>query len=139
MKTSPTLQMCEDYVREKDLLVDPQFFFNYYEANEWHDKDDTKVKRWKGKMWTWHRRELQRGGARPCGRSGCKKPGVYIHGQDRDGHPHYWCIDHKPIVKPVLPKSLTDGIFKRMEPEPNINTKRNKALEKLAKAERAKQ
>ena len=136
MKNPPTLQMCEGYVREKGLLVDPAFFHKFFTEGEWVDSRGNKVKSWKLKMLTWHRMNLERGGSRPCSHSGCKKPGVYIKGADRDGHPLYHCIDHKPVQKPILPKELTNGILKRMEPEPNLNAKRNKALDALERAKK---
>lgn len=132
MEKPPTLQMCEDYVRAKNLIVDPYIFFNYYEANEWHYKDDKPVKRWKGAMWSWHSRELKRGSPHPCSRSSCKKPGVYISGSDRDGHPYYYCIDHKPKVKPALPETLTKNVLKKVpSTRKNINAQRNAAKDQL--------
>ncbi len=105
----PTLPECEAYVREKGLLVDPEFFFNYYEAMEWHDKADEAVKRWKGKMWTWHRANVQHGQHRRCSYGSCKALGVYPAGEDRDGHVYYRCINHKPAPKP-LPKQIQEMV-----------------------------
>ncbi|KKK87182.1 hypothetical protein LCGC14_2755800 [marine sediment metagenome] len=107
----PTLEEIEAYAKEKSLLVDATFFFNYFEASDppWHDSNGKAVRSWKQKMWTWHRMYQERGEYHTCSQSWCKKRGVYIKGADRDGHPYYWCLDHKP-KPPPLPKAVEDMV-----------------------------
>ena len=134
MKTfiPPTLKQVEDYVREKNLLVDPDFFVTYYDAGDWHDKFDDPVKNWKQKLLTWHRKALERGEKRPCRVQGCKGFGVYPAGKDRDGHPYYRCINHKPPEeKASLPKDMTDSLQVVKFPVVNVNDKRNEQRKKL--------
>lgn len=49
----PTLEEVKTYVREKDLSVDPNKFFEYYEEGNWHDGKGNKVRNWKQKLLTW--------------------------------------------------------------------------------------
>lgn len=132
MKTPPTLKQVEEYCQEKELAVDPEWFWNFFEAGDWIDTLGHPVKSWKQKLWTHHRMQLERGGMPKCGYSYCKKPGVYIIGKDRDGHPNRYCIDHKPKPKPILPKEMTNVI--KLVPEgdrSSTSDKANKARKKL--------
>lgn len=97
----PTIEEVEAYVKEKNLAVDPQWFWDFFEAGDWIDTRGTPVRSWKQKLWTHHRMNLARGGSHKCSAQYCKKPGIYIAGKDRDGHPYYYCIDHKPKPKPL--------------------------------------
>ena len=118
------------YVREKNLAVDPEWFWNFFESNDWIDSRDNPVKSWKQKLWTHHRMTLERGGMPKCGYSGCKKPGVYIIGKDRDGHPNRYCVDHKPKPKP-LPKEFVPNLKQVESTIVNFNDKRNDQHDKL--------
>ena len=105
--------MCEAYVREKGLAVDPQFFWDFFEASDpkWHDSNGKAVKSWKQKMLTWNRMQLERGIKHTCSRAWCNNRGVYIKGTDRDGRPLYYCIDHKPAPPPI-PKAMQPMVGK---------------------------
>lgn len=46
----PTIEEIQKYCKERGNNVDAQQFFDYYEANDWKDKDGKKVKSWKQKM-----------------------------------------------------------------------------------------
>ncbi len=139
----PTLEEIEGYVREKALIVEPQFFWDFFEAGDppWHDTNGKLVKSWKQKMLTWNRMQLERGGSHPCSHTWCKKPGVYIHGKDRDGHPFFYCLDHKPKPKPLLPEvaKIADKVLKKPDYNfTNFHDKRNmerKALDYKESAE----
>lgn len=48
------------YVAEKNLVVDPETFFNYFTAGNWKDAEGKPVKSWKQKLITWDSRERQR-------------------------------------------------------------------------------
>ncbi len=105
----PTLQQVEDYVREKNwFLVDPKEFWDTYEANDWHDRDNVPIQRWKGKVVSWHNREkkwLKSKGVKLVCRV-CGKPGEYTC-LDDTGQTAFLCIDHKPKPKPLpLPANI---------------------------------
>ena len=51
--TPPTLKEIEDYIKEKQLNVDANKFFTYFEAGNWIDGKGNKVKSWKQKLITW--------------------------------------------------------------------------------------
>jgi hypothetical protein len=53
----PTLEEVTAYVQEKKLKVNPEAFFNYYEAGNWHDQTGKPVKVWKQKCQSWSMRE----------------------------------------------------------------------------------
>lgn len=55
----PTVEEIRQYAKSKGYQVDVQRFFDYYEANEWHDKDGKPVKSWKQKLITWSGRNNQ--------------------------------------------------------------------------------
>ena len=48
-----------EYVQEKELPIDPQHFFDYYDAGDWKDREGNKVKSWKQKAISWARRDRQ--------------------------------------------------------------------------------
>lgn len=58
----PTLGEISEYVKKKELMVDPLFFLDYFEASEpvWHDKSGSPVKCWKRKLLTWDKAEKAR-------------------------------------------------------------------------------
>jgi predicted phage replisome organizer len=49
-----TLQECIEYQKAKGLNVDPEHFFNYFEASGWYDSKGEPVLNFKQKMITWH-------------------------------------------------------------------------------------
>ncbi|KKL03961.1 hypothetical protein LCGC14_2620840 [marine sediment metagenome] len=127
----PKLEEIESYVREKNLTVDPGFFFQYFTEGEWIDSNNKPVRNWKLKILTWHRMNLERGRPHKCSFGSCKRTGIYIAGNDRDGHPYYRCIDHKPKPKP-LPKELVPKM-KMVEPvrRIDVNDQRNANMNAL--------
>lgn len=60
----PTIDDVKAYAQEKGLRLDPQQFFDYYEAGNWVDAKGNPVRNWKQKMLTWERYEAQNGGQR---------------------------------------------------------------------------
>lgn len=128
----PTLQECIDYARENELLVDAEDFFKYFEDNEWHDSEDKPVKRWKGKMRTWHSFAKKRDKPRKCAKHGCKKPGVYVKGADTNGHKYFYCHWHKPLP-PKPPKEIQEAakeLCKMPEEPKSVNEQVRKLLGK---------
>lgn len=49
----PTLEEVREYIREKDLDVDAERFFNFFEAGDWIDSKGNPVRNWKQKLITW--------------------------------------------------------------------------------------
>ena len=49
----PSLEEVQDYVKEKNLSVDPVRFYNYFSEGNWVDSKGNKVKNWKQKILTW--------------------------------------------------------------------------------------
>ena len=52
----PTLKEVEAYCKERNNNVNAKQFYDYYEANNWKDKEGKKVKSWKQKIITWEGR-----------------------------------------------------------------------------------
>jgi len=50
---TPTLEEISIYINSKNLNVDANKFYNYFEAGEWKDSKGNKVKNWKQKLLTW--------------------------------------------------------------------------------------
>lgn len=63
-ETEPQLIDIEEYCRANGLSVDPQAFFNYYQAADWTDSSGRKVISWKQKLLTWENNGLNRTGQR---------------------------------------------------------------------------
>lgn len=51
----PTLDEVKAYCSERKNNVDPQKFFDYFSASDWHDSKGKKVVSWKQKVITWER------------------------------------------------------------------------------------
>lgn len=49
----PTIEEVKAYVREKGYHFDPQQFFDYYEASDWHFRNGKPVRSWKQCCVTW--------------------------------------------------------------------------------------
>lgn len=49
----PTVDEINSYINEKNLSVDGQRFFDYYESGDWKDKDGKPVKNWKQRLISW--------------------------------------------------------------------------------------
>lgn len=132
----PTIQQIEDYVREEEFHFSPVDFFKHYEDADppwtYYDRQGKQkpVRNWKQKARNvWEKIALADKPHR-CSHGAygsCKKPGVYLIGKDRDGHPLYRCVYHKPVRKPVLPEELTRNTLKIVpENDININNERNR-------------
>lgn len=81
----PTLEEIKQYIEEKALLVDPDYFYEYYEDNGWTDKGGSPVKNWKLKCRTWHKREVSNGNDTTAGNR--KRSGVREATGSRDREP----------------------------------------------------
>jgi len=49
----PSLEEIRSYISEKNLNVDAEKFFNYFDAGEWLDSKGKPVRNWKQKLITW--------------------------------------------------------------------------------------
>lgn len=56
----PTQEEVENYVIEKQLVINPKDFIDYYSIRDWHDSQDNKVRNWKNRILDWHGRELKK-------------------------------------------------------------------------------
>lgn len=56
----PTLSEVEEYCNERNNNIDPNKFYEYYETNNWKDKDNKPIKNWKQKMITWEGRNTNK-------------------------------------------------------------------------------
>lgn len=55
----PTLDEVEAYCKERNNNVDAKKFYEYYEVNNWKDRDGNQVKNWKQKVITWEGRGVR--------------------------------------------------------------------------------
>lgn len=76
--TPPTLEEIKAYCLERKNNVDPQRFFDYFDASDWIDSEGKSVRNWKQKIITW---EGGRSGSNqrdtsklPAGNNGETKP-----------------------------------------------------------------
>jgi len=49
----PTIEEIKNYIVEKNLNVDANTFYDYFNENNWVDSKGNKVKSWKQKLITW--------------------------------------------------------------------------------------
>jgi hypothetical protein len=126
----PTIEEVRAYIKEKGYYtVDAEFFMEFFEAGDWHDSNDKPVKRWKQKVVTWHRKNLEHG--KPSRLCYCGQYGVYT-AKDDTGQLYWRCEDHKPKRGNCLPKELTDQALKDAKPHIiNVNNERNRQKDKL--------
>lgn len=55
----PTMDEVEAYCKERNNNVDAKKFYEYYEVNNWKDRDGKQVKNWKQKVITWEGRGVR--------------------------------------------------------------------------------
>lgn len=67
--TPPSLKDIEAYCKETKSKIDPQTFFDYYEANGWMT-GRVKMKNWKAALRNWNKREFNQ--IKPHGKSDSK-------------------------------------------------------------------
>ena len=51
---APTLEEIQKYIKEKNMNVDAETFYNYFTTSNWIDSKGNKVKNWKQKLITWN-------------------------------------------------------------------------------------
>ncbi len=52
---TPSLEEIENYIKEKNYDIDPEYFYSYYESNGWKIGKN-KMKSWKATLSTWNKR-----------------------------------------------------------------------------------
>ncbi len=118
-----------DFAKLRNLLVDADWLWDYWNDGDWIKANGKPVRSWKQSMWTHHKFNVEQDRNHQCAHSNCKKAGVYPKGKDRDGHTYYYCHDHKP-APPQAPQEITDmakGLLKTPDCKVvNINDARNK-------------
>lgn len=55
--TPPTLEEIKEFCAQRDSPVDPNRFYDFFEAGNWIDTKGNPVKNWKQKLITWERKE----------------------------------------------------------------------------------
>jgi len=127
-----SVEEIREYIKAKNLCVDPDFFWEYFAEADWHDSKGNPVLSWKQKLLTWHREQIKKARPPKCTEPNCRRYGVYVDGYDYDGHPYLKCVIHKPKFTPVLPAELTNNVLKTV-PKDNRDfyQKKNDAIEKL--------
>ena len=53
------MEEIEVYCKERNNNINARQFYDYYEANNWKDRDGKQVKSWKQKVITWEGRKKQ--------------------------------------------------------------------------------
>ena len=56
----PTFEQVESYVLEKQLVINPTKFIDWYSKTDWKDNDGKQVKNWKMKAINWDSREKEK-------------------------------------------------------------------------------
>jgi len=58
---TPTIEEVREYISANNLVIDADYFFDYYEDAKWKDKGGDSVRNWKLKARSWHNREVKNG------------------------------------------------------------------------------
>jgi len=126
----PTLGQVISYCQENNLNVDVLKFMNYYNKTNWHKANKKPLRDWKMALsLTWHDPNGQRKTYK-C--RICQKPACYTTGEDDSGQIAWFCEDHKPKIKTVLPAELLSGFGREVkDPKVDINARRNKLKDQL--------
>lgn len=56
----PTLEQVEEYVIEKQLVINPYRFMDWYTKTDWKDNEGKQVNNWKNKLINWDSREKEK-------------------------------------------------------------------------------
>lgn len=60
--TPPTLEEIKEFCAQRNSPVDPNRFYDFFEAGNWVDTKGNPVRNWKQKFITWERKEVERNG-----------------------------------------------------------------------------
>ena len=82
---APTLAEVEEYCKSRNSTVDPKYFWEHFDAGDWHDASGKPVQRWKQKLVTWERNGWgSQGGGQY--KSGKRFSGDYTVDDDTEGY-----------------------------------------------------
>jgi len=56
----PTLEEVKTYAKERNSILDPLFFYDYFSTRNWIDSKGDPVRNWKNKFVTWEKKERDR-------------------------------------------------------------------------------
>jgi len=56
----PTLEQVTDYIIEKQLVIDPKKFIDWYSKTDWQDNNGKQIVNWKNKLVNWDSREREK-------------------------------------------------------------------------------
>lgn len=102
--TIPTIEEVREYVRENNLIVDPDYFYKYYSTAEWKDAKGKDIKNWKLKLLNWNRREEERSVQHDSRRSSGER--FRISGTTQQSQGSSGRVSAK--LPPVAPELLSD-------------------------------
>lgn len=71
-KAHPTREEVREYCRQRNSPVDPDQFWEYFEAGNWKDSEGKPVLAWKQKLLTWEKNERSRRSSKPVSERGSK-------------------------------------------------------------------
>lgn len=71
-KAHPTKEEVREYCRQRNSPVDPDQFFDYFEAGNWKDSEGKPVLAWKQKLLTWEKNERSHHSSKPASERGSK-------------------------------------------------------------------
>ena len=89
----PSLDDVRQYARENSLSVDPERFYDYYEANGWTINGKAQMKDWKAAMRNWSRREKDK----PAGHVVIKKPDYILTDEEREERAKKMTLEDLPF------------------------------------------
>lgn len=89
----PSLDDVRQYASENSLSVDPERFYDYYEANGWTINGKAQMKDWKAAMRNWSRREKDK----PAGHVVIKKPDYILTDEEREERAKKMTLEDLPF------------------------------------------
>ena len=128
----PTKEQMIDYARQRNLNVDADWLWEYWNEGEWVKANGQPVRNWKQTMLTHHKFNEEKPIKYSC--KICRKsPAPYISGSDRDGHPYHFCHLHKPKPKinPKIKELAQNLLHSPLEEKTSSNEQVRKLLGRL--------
>lgn len=127
----PTKQQMIDYAKQRNLNVDADWLWDYWNEGSWIKANGQPILNWKQTMLTHHRCNEEKPVKYYCCK--CKKsPAPYTSGSDRDGHPYHYCHLHKPPSK-IAPeiKEMAKPLADKMKADYGENKSANEQVRNL--------
>ena len=89
----PSLDDVREYIDQNYLPVDPERFFDYYEANGWKISGKSQMKDWKAAVRNWSHREKEK----PAGHVVIKKPDYILTDEEREERAKKMTLEDLPF------------------------------------------